>query len=164
MKRLSSPNLWRIRDSQPLQTMQNASLTNDNDEKHIIDTIRPEHVPHLESPLAKDEKLYVSKDIDHHDTDEAPKLLDNKNTVNNAASHVVNHKLKSTKKPLPSYMRFTEAYKRSKGLIVDEKEERDVHQHRIVDNSNKRIGHNTKALLGPKSAAGVNVRFLKNVN
>ncbi|KAG2177963.1 hypothetical protein INT43_003210 [Umbelopsis isabellina] len=162
MKRLSSPNLWRIRDSQPLQTVQNASFTNDNDENDKNDSIRPEHLPHLESPLAKDDKLYVSKEIDHHEIDEAPKLLDNKHTVNNAEGRVVNSKPKAAKKPMPSYMRFTEAYKRSKGLIADEEEERELHHYRSADNFNKRTGHNTKALLGPKSAAGISVRVLKN--
>ncbi|KAJ2960283.1 hypothetical protein NQZ79_g4307 [Umbelopsis isabellina] len=162
MKRLSSPNLWRIRDSQPLQTVQNASLTNDNDENDINDTIRPVHVPHLESPLAKDDKLHVSKETDLHEIIEEQKLLINNNTANNAARRVVNPKPKASKKHMPSYMRFTEAYKRSKGLIIDEEEERELHHHRSADNSNKRIGHNTKALLGPRSVAGVSVGVLKN--
>ncbi|CAM0141345.1 unnamed protein product [Umbelopsis sp. WA50703] len=162
MKRLSSPNLWRIRDSQPLQTVQNASISNDDDERDIKDTINVVHVPHLESPLSKHTKLHVPKEPDHHEIEAAPRSVVNNTPANDTARRPVITKPKAVKKSMPSYMRFTEAYKRSKGLITEDDEEREIHHHRRDDYANKRGGHNSKALLGPRSAAGVSVGVLKN--
>ncbi|GAB5586431.1 hypothetical protein Unana1_01331 [Umbelopsis nana] len=163
MKRLSSPNLWRIRDSQPLRTVENSTSP-------FLAT----HSTVLAEAEKKSEKKLIERSLTTaaEPTTKAVDLPAQKSKIEPETKSVtrqvdaprVSTKAKTSSPPVPSYMRFTEAYKRSKGLLSAD-EERQLPHHRRDNSANKkseRINnakdrHSTKSLLGPK-AEGVNKR------
>jgi len=163
MKRLSSPNLWRIRDSQPLRTVENSTSP-------FLAT----HSTVLAEAEKKSEKKLVERSLTTaaEPTTKAVDLPAQKSKIEPETKSVtrqvnaprVSTKAKISSPPVPSYMRFTEAYKRSKGLLSAD-EERQLPHHRRDNSANKKSErtnnakdrHSTKSLLGPK-AEGVNKR------
>jgi hypothetical protein len=159
IKRLSSPNLWRIRESQILKPL----TTVENSTSPFLAT----------SALAEAEKEPIARSLNSKERTTAKEKKQPSQTTKvepeekSMTRQVDKPVLKATSRtpPVPSYMRFTEAYKRSKGLLTNA-EEREIPHHYREDNMQSRKTErainarsrltSTKALLGPKTE-GVNV-------
>lgn len=163
IKRLSSPNLWRVRESQilkPLTTVENSTspflATSALAEAEIESIAQSLHSKEQTTTKEDDQPPQISK----VEPEETPMTRQVEKTVVKTTSRTP---------PVPSYMRFTEAYKRSKGLLTKDEEREIPHHYRedtIKSRKNERASNarsrltSTKALLGPKTE-GINVSSQK---
>ncbi|KAI8579053.1 hypothetical protein K450DRAFT_243636 [Umbelopsis ramanniana AG] len=159
-KRLSSPNLWRIRESQILKPL----TTVENSTSPFIATsalAEAENEPIARSLNGKERTSTKEEEQPSQTTKVEPEEKPMTRQVDKPVA-----KATSRTPPVPSYMRFTEAYKRSKGLLKNG-EEREIPHHYREDKMNLKKNEratnarnrltSTKALLGPKTE-GINKR------
>lgn len=163
IKRLSSPNLWRIRESQilkPLTTVENSTspflATSASAEAEKESIARNLHSKERTTTKEEEQPPQITK----VEPEEKPMTRQVEKPVVKTSSRTP---------PVPSYMRFTEAYKRSKGLLTKDEEREIPHHYRediMKSRKNERATNarsrltSTKALLGPKTE-GINVSSQK---
>ncbi|KAG2186834.1 hypothetical protein INT44_003060 [Umbelopsis vinacea] len=157
-KRLSSPNLWRIRESQilkPLTTVENSTSP------FLATSAEAEKEPIARSLSTKERTTTKEKEQPSQTIKVEPEETPMTRQVDKPVA-----KFTSRTPPVPSYMRFTEAFKRSKGLLKKDEEREIPHHNReetMKSRKNERATNarsrltSTKALLGPKTE-GINKR------